>query len=895
MLIDQPAVVALDAAGAPADVLPDVWDLKVITEINGEQTITWTMAANDPRAALIVNEALVQADGVRFRIKKVTTARESTDTPTIAVYGEATWYELAGKPRLVDREWTSSLAGPAVTAALVGTGWSVGLVTVTTSRSWTWSTGNPLEVLRQIQQVHGGDLTFDTQTKTVSLRPTQGEDLGLLFAAGRNVNTLRRIVDTSQLVTRMHAVTEDGYTFASINGGKDYVDNNTWTAEVIHGYLTYSESTGSGAMLALTQAALAEYAKPRTTYEAEVMDLSAIANDNLEDPHLGDEAIVFDEQIGIQAKHRIVRLEKDILEPWHTVVTLSSTLRNLGDGSDGGKFSGEDDPSAVKPKPPTGLNLSTAGYWYNGSPRSSVQATWSLVTEGISGYGIAIAYYSVRITGGRTARADNTTVGFDGLDPNQLVSVQVCAVSVDGVASDWTPAAQITTATPTADIEPPTPFTLSSQSGMITIAWDRMIQGGGIPYPPPLYLAHIQVQEGTSAAGPWIGAGAVTTAVPTLIRPHTDHIGETRWYRGRCVSTTGVEGSWGTTSSVVVTSAINTAVSDAQAAANAAAVAASNAQTTANGKNKIFTQMLSPIPADGLTVGDEWYVLNVSGQIIGVRIWNGGAWAARPFVADSVIVPSSVGPILLADGAVTAPKIVANEALINKIFTDELVASKVSGVMIQGDAIDGKTVTGAVVRTAASGARTQLDTNGLRVIDSGGNDLVRLGFSYPTGLAVRDPKTGGMLEASGMIFGSQFLTPNGHPRGWDTVAVNTPNYTRVGQYATAISSLSGRANLVAYVAIAGNSGGSELNSMDVMVQVHSVSNPASPTTNRLHAAQNPVSWTNLTVMNTETVILMEPADFGTAGNAYPVVWVRNRNSGSRSLQAWVGPIAVLPA
>ena len=426
---------------------------------------------------------------------------------------------------------------------------------------------------------------------------------------------------------------------------------------------------------------------------------------------------------------------------------------------------------------------------------------------------------------------------------------------------------------------------------MVTIAWDKKIQGGGAPFSPPLYLAHVEVQEGTSAAGPWIDAGAVTTAVPALIRTHTGNIGQTRWYRGRCISTIGAEGGWGPTTSITVTSAVDTAINNAQASASAAALAAAAAQTTADGKNRIFAQTGTPIAS---AAGDQWFVLS-SGKVVDIRVWNGTSWVSYTLVASSVIVPSSIGTVLIEDGAVTANKLTADSALINKIFTDILVAGKVSGAMIQGTAIDGKTVTGAVVRTAATGARTQLDTNGLRVIDSGGNDLVRLGFNIPTGLAVRDPKTGGMLEASGMIFGSQFLTPNGHPRGWDTVTVNTPSYTRVGVYTTAISSISGRANLVAYVAIAGNSGGSELNSMDVMVQVHSVSNPASPTTSRLHAAQNPMSWTNLTVMNTETVLLMEPANFGTAGNAYPVIWVRNRNSGSRSLQAWVGPIGVLPA
>ena len=576
-------------------------------------------------------------------------------------------------------------------------------------------------------------------------------------------------------------------------------------------------------------------------------------------------------------------------------VRTAKRLRGIVNGATGDSGTGSlpkpPPVGSARPKAPAGLVVGTLGYWFNGSPRSSVQANWDAVTLSTNNLAIDIAYYAIRATGGRTARSETTSAAFDGLEPNKSVTVQVCAVSTDGVAGAWSAGVAVTTAAPTADIDPPTPFALSSANGMVTIAWDKKIQAGGAPFSPPLYLAHVEVQEGTSAAGPWVDAGAVTTAVPALIRTHTGSIGQTRWYRGRCISTIGAEGGWGPTTSITITSAVDTAINAAQASASAAASAAAAAQTTADGKNRIFAQAGTPTAS---AAGDQWFVLS-AGKVVDIRVWNGTSWVSYTLVASSVIVPSSIGTVLIEDGAVTANKLTADSALINKIFTDVLVAGKVSGAMIQGTAIDGKTVTGAVVRTAATGARTQLDTNGLRVIDSGGNDLVRLGFSYPTGLAVRDPKTGGMLEASGMIFGSQFLTPNGHPRGWDTVAVNTPNYARVGQYATAISSLSGRANLVAYVAIAGNSGGTELNSMDVMVQVHSVSNPSSPTANRLHAAQNPVSWTNLSVMNTETVILMEPASFGTAGNAYAVVWVRNRNSGSRSLKAWVGPIGVLPA
>lgn len=59
----------------------------------------------------------------------------------------------------------------------------------------------------------------------------------------------------------------------------------------------------------------------------------------------------------------------------------------------------------------------------------------------------------------------------------------------------------------------------------------------------------------------------------------------------------------------------------------------------------------------------------------------------------------------------------------------------VAGALIVDGAIDGKTITGATIRTAASGARIELDsTNGLRGFDSGGNVKTQL-------------TTGGLLTA----------------------------------------------------------------------------------------------------------------------------------------------------
>ncbi len=325
----QPPIV-LDAAGGPVDVLPEVWEARIFSEVNGEHTVTWTMSATDPRAHLVANETRVSVADEIFTIKQHKTIRDGSGAPVITVYGEADYYDLGRKPKLAERAWADSQPGEELGVALAGTGWAVAAVTVSTRRTWTWQAGNPLDVLRQIQQVHGGDLTFNNRARTVSLLTTQGSDRGVFFAVGRNLTSVQRVLDTTQLVTRMHAVTEDGQTFAAVNTGLDYVENHDWTEQTIDGYLTFAAGTNPYTMLSMTRASLGKYAKPRTTYEADVADLSFLAGRELDRLRLGDQVTIWDEQLGIDIIHKLVRLELDLMEPWNSRITLSSTLRELG-------------------------------------------------------------------------------------------------------------------------------------------------------------------------------------------------------------------------------------------------------------------------------------------------------------------------------------------------------------------------------------------------------------------------------------------------------------------------------------------------------------------------------------------------------------------------------------
>lgn len=110
---------------------------------------------------------------------------------------------------------------------------------------------------------------------------------------------------------------------------------------------------------------------------------------------------------------------------------------------------------------------------------------------------------------------------------------------------------------------------------------------------------------------------------------------------------------------------------------------------------------LSEAAAQGLVVvsdtepshykGRIWWQTNSAGEGIGIKISTGSVWQSYALVADQVLVPSSVGAILLQNG--------------------EVIANALNAETIDGVHISGSTVTGSTVRTANSGRRVELRTS----------------------------------------------------------------------------------------------------------------------------------------------------------------------------------------
>jgi hypothetical protein len=107
------------------------------------------------------------------------------------------------------------------------------------------------------------------------------------------------------------------------------------------------------------------------------------------------------------------------------------------------------------------------------------------------------------------------------------------------------------------------------------------------------------------------------------------------------------------------------------------------------------------------------------------------------------IQPGEVGTTVITDSAITA----------NKILAGAVTATKVAA-----DAIDGKTITGATIRTAATNPKVQMDTTGIKSIDSGGTTELSIVSGSTTGAIDITAASNGKWDDSPVYRALRFVT-----------------------------------------------------------------------------------------------------------------------------------------
>ena len=267
--------------------------------------------------------------------------------------------------------------------------------------------------------------------------------------------------------------------------------------------------------------------------------------------------------------------------------------------------------------------------------------------------GIAIAptlasAYNVALT----RQVDEGTVVVDNATIFEVIGENGLYISPDGVLvtdGSGNPVLEISPNTPV--LEAPTAPTLASENGTVVVRWDGLLTDGA---PGPTFWRVIAQQSSDGTTG-WVNVGQPLQDEGDISVQGA--VGDTLWYRLIAVDNLNRASDPSATASITVSGV------DLSTLAPDVVDAIENAQNTADGKNRIFAQLTEPTadPEIPFVQGDQWWIVDPADPdgFSGVKIWNGTAWVNYFFVADSIVVPGSVGTVVIADGAITSDKITA--------------------------------------------------------------------------------------------------------------------------------------------------------------------------------------------------------------------------------------------
>ena len=221
-------------------------------------------------------------------------------------------------------------AGSALSYLLNGTGWTVDTVDVTGTYDLETEKESVLYNINQVQEKWGGILVWDSVNKTVSLRDEEAYQpyTGYQIRYAKNLKGINR-VDDYDIVTRLYPFGENDLNISAVNGGLLYLDNQSYSTEVLEGVWYNQDIADQTQLKAQAEKQLAVMCKPRHNYKTEVLDLRSLPGYGHETFKRSDMVDLYDEEFGANARVRIIRYRYNVFQPWLCDMELGDPIEKI--------------------------------------------------------------------------------------------------------------------------------------------------------------------------------------------------------------------------------------------------------------------------------------------------------------------------------------------------------------------------------------------------------------------------------------------------------------------------------------------------------------------------------------------------------------------------------------
>lgn len=300
----------------------------ITSSLGGSKTMQFDISPQSPEYRLIAEEERIEYAGTYYNIKSINERRT-----TATVNAEIDLDGLKGKIFSTFKYDTISFV-QAMSTALDGTGWSVvGAGLVTAKRSFDLTDVTPLDIVNTCTNKTMYNVSFDVDNirkiLNVSVPTTLANNV--FFSDELNLKELTFKGSSSGFATRLYAYGKDGLSFAKINNGKEYIDNNSYSDKVIATVWRDERYTKAESLLADAQEKLKELAVPERSYVCEIIDLARLNKIEYSEFYIRLNSVItlIDRRRNKRLEHTVVEIKEYPNEPLNNTVTLSTSPEKI--------------------------------------------------------------------------------------------------------------------------------------------------------------------------------------------------------------------------------------------------------------------------------------------------------------------------------------------------------------------------------------------------------------------------------------------------------------------------------------------------------------------------------------------------------------------------------------
>ncbi len=209
-------------------------------------------------------------------------------------------------------------AAHALFAVLQGSGWSLGTCDVTGIHDLQMEKASRLDLIREIQNIWGGYLVWDSVNNIVHLRDggKWQNYTGFQVRYKKNLKHITR-TQSNRIITKLYCFGHDDLDIASVNGGIKYLTNHSYTSREYVGIYKNQDIYNAQELKEKATAELSLICHPQYKYTIKLVDTRTLPEFSHEEFAVGDMVDVVDVTVAPETPRiRLIRHKYNIFRPW---------------------------------------------------------------------------------------------------------------------------------------------------------------------------------------------------------------------------------------------------------------------------------------------------------------------------------------------------------------------------------------------------------------------------------------------------------------------------------------------------------------------------------------------------------------------------------------------------